>query len=168
MSTKDGLYTEGAHDFAPKADSIPLVDVDTRPAGEGSIGDLISDATTHMSTLFRSEVELAKAELAAEAKKGAVGGGLFGVAGAIVLYSTFFFFFFVAALLSLWLPVWAATLIVFLLMLAVAGSLALVGFKKVRGVSAPKETIESVNELKKLVPGKAQKRLSGNTPGMYT
>ena len=76
--------------------------------------------------------------------------------------------FFVAALLSLWLPVWAATLIVFLLMLAVAGSLALVGFKKVRGVSAPKETIESVNELKKLVPGKAQKRLSGGTSGMYT
>lgn len=44
-----------------------------------------------MSSLFRSELELAKAELAQEAKKGAIGGGLFGVAYTVALYSSFFF-----------------------------------------------------------------------------
>ncbi|APT88136.1 membrane protein [Corynebacterium frankenforstense DSM 45800] len=167
MSKQDGLFTEGADNFAPRADSIPLSDVDASN-GQQSVGTLVSNATAQMSSLFRSELELAKTELAAEAKKGAIGGGLFSVAGVIALYSSFFFFFFLAALISVWLPWWAGFLIVFLIMLATAAVLALFGWRKVKKMGAPKRTINSVGELKNLVPGKAQDKLEGANRGLYS
>lgn len=168
MSNKDGLFTDGSGDFSAQVNSIPLSDVDTSAAGEGSIGTLISNATSQMSTLFRSELELAKTELAQEVKKGTVGGGLFAGAGVLALYSTFFFFAFLAGLLHLWLPWWASFLIVFVLILVVAGVLALLGFLKVKKLGKPEKTIESVTELKNLVPGQAQKKLESKTRGMYS
>ncbi|ALC04784.1 hypothetical protein CDES_01565 [Corynebacterium deserti GIMN1.010] len=169
MSNKDGLFTDGSSTFAPKVDSIPLSDVDTSVNGEASIGTLISNATSQMSTLFRAEVELAKTELAGEAKKAAIGGGAFGAAGTILLYSSFFFFAFLAALLAEWLKPWAAILIVFLFMLVLAAVLALFGWRKVKKMSAPKNTIESVNELKNLVPGQATEKLERSSQrGLYT
>lgn len=166
--SNDGLYTDGPKDFTPRVNSIPLSDVDTTRAGEGSIGDLVSNATAQMSTLFRSELELAKTELAGEAKKGAMGGGLFGVAGVIGLYSSFFFFFFLAELLSVWLERWASFLIVFLIMVVLAAVLALFGWKKIKKMGAPKKTIDSVNELKNLVPGQAEKKLEARNRGLYS
>lgn len=168
MSNQNGLYTNGTEDFSAKVNSIPLSDVDTHAAGQGSIGNLISDATAQMSSLFRAELELAKTELAGEAKKGAIGGGLFGVAGVIALYSSFFFFFFIAALLSIWLEPWAAFLIVFLVMIVIAAGLAFFGYQKVKKIGAPKKTIASVNELKNLVPGQATKKLEAKNRGMYS
>lgn len=168
MSNQNGLFTDGTEDFSAKVSSIPLSDVDTRAAGQGSIGNLISDATAQMSRLFRSELELAKTELAGEAKKGAIGGGLFGVAGVIALYSSFFFFFFAAELLSEWLYRWAAFLIVFLVMVVIAAVLALFGYRKVKKIGAPKKTIESVSELKSLVPGQATDKLEAKDRGMYS
>lgn len=168
MSNQNGLFTDGTEDFSAKVNSIPLSDVDTRAAGQGSIGNLISDATAQMSRLFRSELELAKTELAGEAKKGAIGGGLFSVAGVIALYSSFFFFFFAAELLSEWLYRWAAFLIVFLVMVVIAAVLALFGYRKIKKIGAPKKTIESVGELKKLVPGKATDKLEATDRGMYS
>lgn len=168
MSNQNGLFTDGTEDFSAKVNSIPLSDVDTRGAGQGSIGNLISDATAQMSSLFRAELELAKTELAGEAKKGAIGGGLFGVAGVIALYSSFFFFFFVAELLSVWLDRWAAFLIVFLVMVVLAAGLAFFGYKKVKKISAPKKTIDSVSDLKHLVPGQATKKLEARDRGMFS
>ncbi|MCZ9309952.1 phage holin family protein [Corynebacterium uberis] len=166
-SNKDGLYTDTAQNFAPKVNSIPLSDVDAS-TGNQSIGTLVSNATSQMSTLVRSEIELAKTELATEAKKGAIGGGLFGVAGVIALYSSFFFFIALAEVLAIWLDRWAAYLIVFLVMIVAAGVLALVGFKKVKKIGAPKKTIESAKELKNLVPGSAQKKLESSERGMFS
>ena len=170
MSNPDGLFTDGSdHLTTPKVDSIPLRDVDSRAAGKGTIGELVSDATAQISSLVRGEIELAKAEIAREAKKGAIGGGLFGVAGTIALYSSFFFFFFLAELLSVWLDRWAAFLIVFLVMVVLAAVIALVGWGKVKKISKPQKTIDSVGELKKLVPGQAQKKLGGGSgKGMFT
>jgi len=89
--SNDGLFTDGTDQFAPKVNSIPLSDVDTS-SSETSVGQLVSNATEQMSQLVRSEVELAKTELAESAKKGGIGAGLFGGAGTIALYSSFFFF----------------------------------------------------------------------------
>ncbi|AFH90055.1 hypothetical protein A4R63_01135 [Corynebacterium pseudotuberculosis] len=166
MSKDNGFFTDGADQFDAKVNGIPLTDVDA--TNKGSIGSLVSDATAQMSSLFRAEVELAKTELAAEAKKGVIGGGLFGVAGTIALYSSFFFFFFLAELLSVWLDRWAAFLIVFLIMIVLGALLALVGFKKVKKIGKPKQTIQSVTELKNLVPGKAQANLEAKQHGMYS
>lgn len=166
--SNDGLFTDGSDKFAPKVDAIPLSDVDTSKAGEASIGQLVSNATEQISSLIRSEVELAKTELAESAKKGGIGAGLFGAAGTIALYSTFFFFCFLAALLAIWLPLWAGFLIVFAIMILIAGGLAMMGLKQVKQVKKPEKTIESVQELKQLNPGKAQRAVEKTDHGLYT
>lgn len=121
-----------------------------------------------MSSLVRAEVELAKAEITREAKKGAIGGGLFGIAGTVALYSSFFFFFFLAELLDVWMLRWAAFLVVFIIMLVFAGIVAFFGYRKIRKIRVPQHTLESVNELKALVPGKAEASLDAKNRGLYS
>lgn len=125
--------------------SIPLVDPNAMPA-DPSIGALVRDATTQMSTLLRAEVELAKTEITRDVKKGLTGSVFFILALVVLLYSTFFMFFFLAELLDTWLWRWAAFLIVFVLMLVVTAVLALLGYLKVRRIRGPQQTIESVKE----------------------
>ncbi|WP_257159594.1 phage holin family protein [Corynebacterium cystitidis] len=170
MSTQSnkGLYTDGSESFSAKVNSIPLSDVDSTRPGENSLGELVSNATEQMSTLVRSEIELAKTEIAGEVKKGAIGGGAFGVAGIVALYSSFFFFFFLAELLAQWLPRWSAFLIVFVIMLVIAAAAALIGWRKVKTIQKPQRTIDSVSNMKNLVPGKAQHNLEKGQSHLYT
>ena len=107
--------------------SIPLVDPHAVPA-DPSIGDLVKDATTQVSTLVRAEVELAKAEITRDVKKGLTGSVFFILALVVLFYSTFFFFFFLAELLDTWLWRWAAFLIVFGVMVLATAVLALLGY----------------------------------------
>ncbi|BBX41353.1 phage holin family protein [Mycobacterium simiae] len=133
--------------------TIPLADPHARN-GEPSIGDLIKEATTQASTLVRAEVELARAEITRDIKKGLTGSVFFIAALVVLFYSTFFFFFFLAELLDNWLWRWAAFLIVFALMVVAGAVLALLGWLKVRRIRGPQETIESVKETRTaLAPG---------------
>ena len=133
--------------------TIPLTDPHAGPA-DPSIGDLIKDATTQMSTLVRAEVELARAEITRDVKKGLTGSVFFISALVILFYSTFFFFFFLAELLNTWIWRWVAFLIVFAIMVVVTVLLALLGFLKVRRIRGPRQTIESVKETRDaLTPG---------------
>jgi len=125
--------------------SIPLAPEAPR-SGEQSVGDLVREVTTHLSTLVRAEVELARAEVTAEVKKGVTGSVFFAVAAAIGLFSLFFFFFTLAELLSLFLLRWVAFAIVFVLMLLIAGLFGLLGYRKVRKIHKPERTIESLRE----------------------
>lgn len=135
------------------AASIPLVDPHALSANP-SIGELVRDATTQVSTLVRAEVELAKAEITRDVKKGLTGSVFFILALVVLLYSTFFMFFFLAELLDTWLWRWAAFLIVFILMLVVTAVFALLGYLKVRRIRGPQQTIESVKETTAaLTPG---------------
>ena len=106
-----------------------------------------------------------------EAKKAGVGAGFFAVAGVVALYSSFFLFFFLAELIAEWLPRWAAFLIVFVLMLVIAGVAAFLGLQKVKKVGKPEKTIQSVQELKTVIPssGNASRNPSHATAdGLYT
>jgi uncharacterized membrane protein YqjE len=133
--------------------SIPLVDPHA-PKPDPSLGDLVKDATAQVSTLVRAEVELAKAELTRDIKKGLTGSVFFILALVVLFYSTFFFFFFVAELLDTWIWRWAAFLIVFGVMVVVTALLALLGYLKVRKIRGPQQTIESVKETREaLTPG---------------
>ncbi|UVO14267.1 phage holin family protein [Mycobacterium sp. SVM_VP21] len=127
--------------------TIPLADPHALPA-DPSLGDLVKDATAQMSTLVRAEVELARAEITRDVKKGLTGSVFFIAALVVLFYSTFFFFFFVAELLNMWLQDWAAYLIVFGIMLVVTVTLALLGFLRVRRIRGPRQTIESVRETR--------------------
>ena len=48
---------------------------------ERTLGQLVADATHDISSIVRSEVALAKAEMSADAKKAGLGAGMFAVAG---------------------------------------------------------------------------------------
>ena len=148
--------------------SIPLVDPHA-PKPDPSVGDLVKDATSQMSTLVRAEVELARAEITRDVKKGLTGSVYFILGLVVLFYSTFFFFFFLAELLDTWLWRWAAFLIVFGIMVVVTGALALFGYLKVRRIRGPQQTIESVKETRSaLTPGhdkpSAPALNSGGTP----
>jgi MFS family permease len=144
---------DGTNGVPSTLTTIPLTDPHAR-SGEPSIGDLIKDATTQMSTLVRAEVELARAEITRDVKKGVTGSVYFIAALLVLFYSTFFFFFFLAELLDTWLWRWVAFLIVFAIMVVFGALLALLGYLKVRRIRGPRETIESVKETRTaLSPG---------------
>ena len=133
--------------------SIPLVDPHAAKP-DPSIGDLVKDATSQVSTLVRAEVALAKAEITRDVKKGLTGSVFFILALVVLFYSTFFFFFLLAELLDSWVWRWAAFLIVFGIMVVVTAVLALLGYLKVRRIRGPQQTIESVKEIPEaLTPG---------------
>ncbi|MBB4675237.1 hypothetical protein HNR67_001355 [Crossiella cryophila] len=135
----------------PPVPSIPLSDFEAAP-GEQSIGGLVREATTHLSTLLRSELELAKAELGAEVKKGVKGSVYFILALAVLAFSMFFLFFTLGELLSVWLPRWGGFGIVFVLMLVSAGLLGFLGYRRVRTIRGPKRTIETLKDTGKVLP----------------
>jgi hypothetical protein len=111
-----------------------------------SIGALVRQAPEHVSTLVRAAVELARAEVTAEVKKGVQGSVFFIVALTILLFSLFFLFFAIGELLALWLPRWAAFAIVFAIMLLAAGAAAFIGYQRVRRIRAPERTISTLKD----------------------
>ena len=148
--------------------SIPLVDPQAMPA-DPSIGDLVRDATTQVSTLVRAEVELAKAEITRDVKKGLTGSVFFILALVVLVYSTFFMFFFLAELLDTWLWRWAAFLIVFVLMLVTTAVFAFLGYLRVRKIRGPQETIASVKETTAvLTPAALRHPASASPAGVPT
>lgn len=155
VTSGNGVTGNGSRatgDGAPTTiSSIPLTDPHNPETA--SIGTLVRDATAQVSTLFRAEVELAKAEVTSEVKKGLQGSLFFILALAVLVFSSFFFFFFLAELLSVWLDRWASFLIVFALMLAVTGVLALLGYLRVRKLRAPNKTIDSLKQAATVLPG---------------
>jgi hypothetical protein len=133
-------------DGLPRIPSIPLTDEGAFDPANPSIGNLVKDATTHLSTLLRAEIELAKAELAMEFKKALVGSVFFIIALAVFIYSTFFLFFMEVDVLDIWVPRWVASLIVWFEMLAVTGVMALLGYRRMKKIKAPERTINALRD----------------------
>lgn len=118
-----------------------------RHAAEPSLGQLVSDASTHLSTLVHSEIELAKLELRTTLKNVRVGAGAFIGAAVLLLFSLVYFFQAVAETLDRYLvPRWVAFFIVFGLLVVVAGLLVWIGVRKVKRVRAPEQTIKTTRE----------------------
>jgi uncharacterized membrane protein YqjE len=136
----------GAEAVPPVLPSIPLAPEPVTPRSEQSVGSLVKEATAHVSTLIRAEMELARAELTAEVKKGAQGSIFFIVALVIVLFSLFFLFFTVAKVIAIWLPEWAGFAITFGIMILAAALFGLLGYVRVRKIRKPERTITSLKE----------------------
>lgn len=128
--------------------SIPLNAEPARQNGEASVGSLVKEVTTHVSTLVRAEVELAKQEITAEVKKGIQGSIFFVLAGVVALFSLWYFFFAVAEAFNLIWPTqrWAGFAVTFVLMLLIAGAAGFLGYLKVRKIKAPERTITTARE----------------------
>ncbi len=146
--------TNGVHDGQdprPTVSAIPLTADEFPQHAEASLGGLVKEATTHLSTLIRSEVELAKAEVTSEVRKGLKGSVFFVVALTVLLFSLFFLFLAIGEVLDIWLPRSAAFGIVFVLMLLIAGGFGLLGYLRVRSIRKPERTITSVRETAQTV-----------------
>jgi hypothetical protein len=115
--------------------------------GETSVGELIGNISNDLSTLFRQEVELAKAELKQEAAKAGKASGLLGAAGlagylVVVLLTGAL----VAALSNVMDPGWAA-LIVAVLWAVVGAVLYAGGRRKLKTVDpTPRRTVDTLKE----------------------
>lgn len=108
--------------------------------------ELVKTASEQISRLVRDELKLAQAELAQKGKHAGIGAGLFGAGGLIALYGVAALLTAVVLLLAYVMPAWVAAVIVGVLLLGVAGLLALVGKKQVQQASpaAPEETVRNV------------------------
>jgi uncharacterized membrane protein YqjE len=150
----------------PQVPAIPLSPERPVSPQDQSIGALVREASTHLSTLIRSEVELARAEVTSEVRKGVKGSVYFLVALSIVLFSLFFLFFTFAEVLDLWLPRWAAFAIVFLVMLIAAAVFGLLGYLRVRSIRKPERTISTLQEAVQVVlPDEDARASDGRAPG---
>ncbi len=138
--------SSGGADVPPVLPSIPLAPEPVREPGEQSIGELVREATTHVSTLVRAEVELARAEVTKEVKKGLQGSIFFVIALTILLFSLFFAFLALGELLDIWLDRAAAFAIVFGIMLLVAALFGFLGYLRVRRIRKPERTISTLKE----------------------
>jgi small-conductance mechanosensitive channel len=124
------------------------------PESDPTIGRLVSDASRDVSTLIRSEIELAKTELQMSARAGGLGIGMFAAAAffavmALIMLSVAFAYFIHWNGEGLALQ-WAFT-IVFGVYLLVAAILSWIGVRKVRKVRAPERAIEQAQETAQIL-----------------
>lgn len=135
--------------------------MDPPPTSTGersSIGEMLTDISTDLSTLVRQEIELAKAELRQSAGKAGKGAGMFagaGVAGHMVL---------LFLSIALWWGLgdktghgWSA-LIVAVIWAIIAGVLALMGKKEIKQVQGVPKTTETVKKIPSAVAGHEETR----------
>jgi len=143
-------YTSGYGSDHPVSGDIgtPTTD-DGRPDIEGtSVGALMGEVAKDLSTLMRQELELAKVEIKAEAKKAGTGAGLFGAAG----LAAYFMILFLS--IALWWALshplghsWSA-LVVAVLWGIVAAVTGLMGKKKFQQVNPkPERTVDTLSQV---------------------
>jgi hypothetical protein len=108
-----------------------------RPATDQSTSELVQKASEQISRLVKDEIALAKAELTEKGKHAGIGVGLFGGGGVLALYGVGALFATLIIVLDLWLPLWAAALIITVVLFGSAGILALLGKKQVTQAVPP-------------------------------
>ena len=114
--------------------------------GQRPLGTVVASAVDGLRTLARKHVELAKIEASEAASVRGRGAGMFAAAGVVGMYAIGFAAAAGAAGLAVVLPVWAAILIVTVLLLIVAGVLALIGRRTIR--TAPQPGVRTRETLK--------------------
>ncbi len=113
------------------------------PAQERSVGQLVVAVKRDLLALVKSEVALAKAEIAGEAKTAGIGAGMFAGAALFGFLALVFLLVAGSLALALVLPTWAAFLVVGGVLLLLAGLLALVGKSRVSKVGKPERTVRT-------------------------
>ena len=127
----------------------------TRTSDE-PIGALVHRLSEQIPELVRSELRLAQAELTEKGKKAGIGIGMFSAAGLLAFFGLATLITTAILALALVLPAWLAALIVAIVILAVAGGVAMAGKKEVEQATppAPEMAIAGVKEDVATVKGK--------------
>ena len=123
-------------------ESVPATDE------EPTIGKLVADASRDVSSLMRSEIQLAKSELSVSIKTSGIAIALFALAGfllllAIIMASVAIAYFIHMADLDL---AWCF-LIVFGGYVLIAAVLGLIGFLRIRRVRGPERAIAQAKQI---------------------
>ena len=105
---------------------------DPQPGETRSLGQIVGDITSDMSTLVRQEIDLAKSEMKQEVSKLGKGAGMLGAAGLAGHFTLFFLSFALTYLLDNWMPLELGALIVALLWGIAAAVLGLRGRKEIK------------------------------------
>lgn len=118
--------------------------VNSGTPGQPSIGTLVAEASSSFSTLLHGEIELAKLEIKASVKNAGTGAGMFAATAVLMVFALIFGLIALAeGLVALHLWRWVAYLIVFALLILLAGLFALFGIRKLKRVKAPQQTIDT-------------------------
>lgn len=149
--TGSGRVSDAGHHGrrgARMSDSQPAGGTPATAASTASTGELVKMLSEQVSTLVRSEVQLAQTEVKEKGKKLGVGAGLFGGAGFIVLYALNAAFATAIIVLHLFLPLWLSALIVTAALFLVGAILALLGRREVKqgSMPVPRQAIESTKK----------------------
>jgi uncharacterized membrane protein YqjE len=113
-----------------------------------SFGELLGGLASDMSTLVKKEIELAKVETTAKAKRAGKGAGMLagaGVAGLLLLMCLTTLLIVVVDAVA---PLWVAVLVAVVLWAVVAAVLGLMGKKALQEAAppVPEQTVETVKE----------------------
>jgi uncharacterized membrane protein YqjE len=122
--------------------------VPTGPDGEPTLAALVHDLTQQIPELIRSELRLAQAEVTEKGKRAGLGIGMFSAAGLLAFFGLAALITTAILALDLAMPAWLAALIVAVVLLAVAGAVALAGKKQVQAATPamPERAMEGVKE----------------------
>ena len=114
---------------------------------ERSLGDLFSELMSETSTLIRQEVTLAQVEITSKATSVGKNVGYLAVGGAVGYAAMLLLLAGVVALLTNFIPLWAAALIVGGVVGIVAYILINSALAELRKTNlAPQETVQSIKE----------------------
>jgi hypothetical protein len=120
-----------------------------------SVGELISEVTTDLTTLMRQELELAKAELKQEATSAGKAAGMLGGAGFAGYLAVLFLSVALWAALANGMDEGWAALIVAALWAVVAAALAVVGRARMRRINPkPERTMQTIQQVPDALKGR--------------
>ena len=139
----------------PQPPRTPLASAARRP-DQNTIGELISRISENVSGLIKGEIELTKAKALRVASTAGAGAVLLVAAAVAALFGLGFLLSTIVDLLAMVMPVWAAKLLVAIILFAVAVATALLGRDKLREAKADKpepqvRLREDVDAVKKAV-----------------
>ena len=117
----------------------------TPPPHDASVADLVDRLSEQTARLVRDELKLARAEYTDKAKQGGTAAGLFGAGAILAWFGVGTLLATLILVLALFLPAWAAALIVTAVVFLAAGIAALLGKKKAEGLTpTPERTVQTV------------------------
>src|SRR5260370_32329051 len=118
----------------------------TASEDDRSLGTIVKELTTDITTLFRSEIALLKLEIKDTVAKLAGGIGMFAGAVFVALIGlAFAFVTLVLLLIRLGIPAWVSALIVTILLFVTAAVLALLGKRKFAAINfVPTDSVEQI------------------------
>ena len=114
--------------------------------GQRSIAEVLKDVISGIQQLIRSEIKLAKVEIAESMKPARSSAMFFASAGVCGLFALGFVLLAVMFALEIVLPNWLSALIVGILLMVGAGTGAAMGRQRLRSIRAPRKTMETVKE----------------------